>query len=58
MYCTFLILGSYFMPIRVDHTKSKAEAQEEQSSGEYGGPQAPSGEDTNIVFEQGKPWCI
>jgi hypothetical protein len=30
----------------------------EQAQQEYGGLQATSCVDTNIAFEQGKPWCI
>jgi hypothetical protein len=36
----------------------ESEIQKEQSSGEYGGPQATCCVDTNIAFEQGKPRCI
>jgi hypothetical protein len=40
------------------HTEPKSEVQEEQSSVEYGGPQATSCVDTNLALDQGKPRCI
>jgi hypothetical protein len=43
------------MHIWVDHAELKAEIQEEQSLGEYGGPQATSCVDTNLALDQGKP---
>jgi hypothetical protein len=44
--------------MRVDHTETKSEIQEEQVWKEYGGPQATSCVDTNIASEQGEPRCI
>jgi hypothetical protein len=38
--------------------ESESEIQEEQSLGEYGGPQATICVETNLVLDQGKPWCI
>jgi hypothetical protein len=39
-------------------TKPELEIQEEQSSGEYGGPQATIFVDTNLALDQGKPRYI
>jgi hypothetical protein len=42
----------------VDHAEPKPEIQEEQVQWMFGGPQASSGEDTNLALDQGKPRCI
>jgi hypothetical protein len=44
----------------LDHMQavSESEVREEQVSEVFEGPQATSCGDTNIAFEQGKPWCI
>jgi hypothetical protein len=46
------------MHIQVDHTKPNTKIQAEQVQWVFGGPQASSCEDANIVLDQGKPWCI
>jgi hypothetical protein len=38
--------------------KLKTEIQAEQFQQVFGGPQALSGEDTNLALDQGKPRCI
>jgi hypothetical protein len=42
----------------VDHTEPKPEIQVKQVQWMFGGPQASSGEDTNLALDQGKPRCI
>jgi hypothetical protein len=46
------------MHIRVDHAEPESEIQAEQVQRLFGGPQASSGEDTNLALDQGKPRCI
>jgi hypothetical protein len=36
----------------------ESEIQAEQVQQVFGGPQASSGEGTNLALDQGKPWCI
>jgi hypothetical protein len=43
------------MHIRVDHAESKTKIQAEQVHGVFGGPQASSCEDTNIIVIKASP---
>jgi hypothetical protein len=42
----------------IDHVEPKTEIQVEQVQRVLDGPQASSGEDTNLEMNQGKPRCI
>jgi hypothetical protein len=42
----------------IDHVEPKTEIQEEKVQQVFKGPQAISGEDTNLELNQGKPRCI
>jgi hypothetical protein len=42
----------------IDHVEAKTEIQAEQVQRVLEGPQASSGEDTNLELNQGKPRCI
>jgi hypothetical protein len=42
----------------IDHVELKTEIQAEQVQRVLEGPQASSGEDTNLELNQGKPRCI
>jgi hypothetical protein len=57
MHWIMLILA-HVCVYAIDHVELESEIQEEQSSGEYGGPQAISCVDTNLTWDQGKPQCI
>jgi hypothetical protein len=57
MHCIMLI-SAHVCAYAIDHVEPEAKIQEEQSSGEYGGPQAASCMDTNLALDQGKPQCI
>jgi hypothetical protein len=57
MHWIMLILA-HVCVYAIDHVELESEIQEEQSSGEYGGPQAISCVDTNLAWDQGKPQCI
>jgi hypothetical protein len=57
MHCIMLI-SAHVCAYAIDHVEPEAKIQEEQSSGEYGGPQAASYMDTNLALDQGKPQCI
>jgi hypothetical protein len=48
----------HLLHIRVDHVEPKTEIQAVQVQWRIGGPQALSGEDTNLALDQGKPQCI
>jgi hypothetical protein len=48
----------HLLHIWVDHVESKIENQAEQVQWVFRGPQASSGEDTNLALDQGKPQCI
>jgi hypothetical protein len=42
----------------IDPAELKMEVKAVQVQWRLGGPQASSGEDTNVVLDQGKPRCI
>jgi hypothetical protein len=42
----------------LDRAEAKTEIQAEQVQWVFGGPQALSGEDTNLDLDQSKPRCI
>jgi hypothetical protein len=46
--CTTIVNCGHLMHIRVDHAKPKTKIQAEQVQRVFGGPQASSGEDTNL----------
>jgi hypothetical protein len=48
----------HLLLIRVDHVEPKTENQAEQVQWVFEGPQASSGEDTNLELNQGKPRFI
>jgi hypothetical protein len=56
--CITLVNCGHVLHIRVDHTEPKTEIQVVQVQWRIGGPQASSGEDTNLALDQGKPRCI
>jgi hypothetical protein len=56
MHCTILIVTIFAYTI--DHVEMKTEIQAEQVQRVLEGPQASSGEDTNLELNQGKPRCI
>jgi hypothetical protein len=47
--CSALVNYDHLLHMRVDHMKLKSEFQAEQVQWMFGGPQASSCEDTNIV---------
>jgi hypothetical protein len=55
MHCTFNC--GHLLHIRVDHVELKSKIQGNKSV-RCGGPQASSGEDTNLTLDKGKPRCI
>jgi hypothetical protein len=52
MHCTILIVSIFAYTI--DHMEPKTEIQAEQVQQVLEGPQASSGEDTNLELNQGK----
>jgi hypothetical protein len=56
--CIALFNCDHLLLIRVDHVEPKTENQAEQVQWVFEGPQASSGEDTNLELNQGKPQCI
>jgi hypothetical protein len=57
MHC-IMSFSAHVCADAIDHMEPESKIQEEQSSGEYGGPQATSCVDTNLAWDQGMPWCI
>jgi hypothetical protein len=53
-----IILVSHICTYAIDPMERKMEVAAVQIQWRLGGPQASSGEDANIVLDQGKPWCI
>jgi hypothetical protein len=53
-----IILVSHICTYAIDPTELKMEVQEVQVQWRLGGPQTSSDEDTNVVLDQGNPWCI
>jgi hypothetical protein len=53
-----IILVSHICTYAIDSTELKMEVQAMQVQWRLEGPQASSGEDTNVVLNQGKPRCI
>jgi hypothetical protein len=56
--CIALFHCGHLMHIRVDHVEPESEFQAGQVQRVFGGPQTPSGNDTNLALDQGKPRCI
>jgi hypothetical protein len=56
--CIALVNCGHLLYMRVDRAEPEAEVQKEQVQWMFGGPQASSGEDTNLVLDQDKPRCI
>jgi hypothetical protein len=50
--------GGHLVHFMVDHADPKAKIQAEQVQWVFGGPQASSGEDTNLALDEGKSRCI
>jgi hypothetical protein len=48
--CIALVNGGHLLHMRVDHEESGLEFEAEQVQWVFRGPQASSGEDTNIAF--------
>jgi hypothetical protein len=57
MHC-IMSISAHVCAYAIYHVEPESKIQEEQSSGEYGGPQATSCVDTNLALDQGKPRCI
>jgi hypothetical protein len=57
MYC-MLYLVSHICTYAIDLAELKMEVQAVQIQWRLRGPQALSGEDTNVALNQGKPRCI
>jgi hypothetical protein len=57
MHC-IMSISAHVCAYVIYHVEPESKIQEEQSSGEYGGPQATSCVDTNLALDQGKPRCI
>jgi hypothetical protein len=53
--CIVLFNCGHVLHIRVDHVESESEFQAEQVQWVFGGPQASSCEDTNIVVIKASP---
>jgi hypothetical protein len=53
-----LVNGGHLVHMRVDHAEPKSEFQAERVQWAFSGPQASSGDDTNLALDQGKPRCI
>jgi hypothetical protein len=56
--CIALFNCGHLLLIRVDHVELKTKNQAEQVQWVFEGPQASSGEDTNLELNQGEPQCI
>jgi hypothetical protein len=56
MHCTILIMTIFAYTI--DHVEPKTEIQAEQVQRVFEGPQASSGEYTNLELNQGTSQCI
>jgi hypothetical protein len=48
--CITLVNGGHVLHMRVDHAEPESEFHAKQVQWAFGGPQASSGEDTNIAF--------
>jgi hypothetical protein len=53
--CIALVIGGHLLHMRVDHAKSESEIQVKQVQWVFGGPQASSYQDTNIVVIKPSP---
>jgi hypothetical protein len=53
--CIVLVIDSHLLYMRVDHTEPKSEFQAEQVQWAFGGPQASSYEEANIVVINASP---
>jgi hypothetical protein len=56
MHCTILIMT--ILAYTIDHVEPKTKIQAEQVQQVFEGPQASSGDDTNLELNQDKPRCI
>jgi hypothetical protein len=56
--CIVLVNGGHLLHMQVDHADPEAEVQKGASLRSVAGPQASSGEDTDLALDQGKPRCI
>jgi hypothetical protein len=56
--CIALVNGGHLLYMRVDHAELELEFQAERVQWAFRGPEASSGEDTNLALDQGKPQCI
>jgi hypothetical protein len=56
--CIALVNCDRHFAYALDHTELKTEIQAVQVQWWIEGPQAPSGVDTNLMLDQGKPRCI
>jgi hypothetical protein len=54
LHCVIVTIFAY----TIDHVEPKTEIQAEQVQRMFEGPQASSGEDTNLELNQGKPQSI
>jgi hypothetical protein len=57
MHC-IMSISAHVCAYAIDHVEPESKIQEEQSSGEYDGPQAISCADTNLDLDQGELQCI
>jgi hypothetical protein len=53
-----LVNDDHILHMRVDCAELELEFQAERVQWAFRGPQASTGEDTNLILNQGKPWCI
>jgi hypothetical protein len=56
--CIALVNCDHHFAYALDHAELKTEIQAMQVQWRIRGPQASSGEDTNLMLDQGKPRCI
>jgi hypothetical protein len=56
--CIALVNGGHLFYMRVDHAEPELEFQAERVQWAFRGPEASSGEDTNLALDQVKPQCI
>jgi hypothetical protein len=56
--CIALVNCGHLLHIRVDHTEPESELQAKQVRRVFEGPQASSGENTNLALDQDKPRCF